>query len=40
MKAKHPINLHKGLTVFFVLGLMSFYQNFSIFILMQDVSKS
>ncbi len=30
MKIKHPINLSKGLTSFFVLGLMSLYQNFSI----------
>ncbi|ACB53441.1 unknown [Crocosphaera subtropica ATCC 51142] len=30
MKIKHPINLSKGLTSFFVLGLMSVYQNFSV----------
>ncbi len=30
MKIKHPINLHKGLTLFIILGLMTFYQNFSI----------
>jgi protein-S-isoprenylcysteine O-methyltransferase Ste14 len=30
MKLKYPINLHKGSTAFFVLGLMFFYQNFSI----------
>ncbi|EAZ91215.1 DUF1295 domain-containing protein [Crocosphaera chwakensis] len=30
MKIKHPINLHKGLTLFFVLGLMSLYDNFSV----------
>lgn len=30
MKLKHPINLHKGLTAFWVLGLMAFYQNFSV----------
>jgi steroid 5-alpha reductase family enzyme len=29
MKLKHPINLHKGLTAVWVLGLMAFYQNFS-----------
>ncbi len=30
MKIKHPINLHKGLTLFFILGLMTVYQNFSV----------
>jgi hypothetical protein len=30
MKAKYTINLHKGLTFFFVLGLMFFYQNFTL----------
>ncbi len=30
MKSKHPINLHKGLTLFFILGLMTVYQNFSV----------
>jgi protein-S-isoprenylcysteine O-methyltransferase Ste14 len=30
MKLKHPINLHKGLTAFYVLGLMTLYRNFSI----------
>ncbi len=30
MKIKHPVNLQKGLTLFVVLGLMTFYQNFSI----------
>nr|WP_290226140.1 DUF1295 domain-containing protein [Trichocoleus desertorum] len=30
MKAKHAINLHKGLTGFVVLGLMWAYQNFTI----------
>ncbi|MDJ0598523.1 MAG: DUF1295 domain-containing protein [Crocosphaera sp.] len=30
MKIKHPINLSKGLTSFFVFGLMNVYQNFSI----------
>lgn len=30
MKLKYPINLHKGSTAFFVLGLMFYYQNFSI----------
>lgn len=30
MKIKHPINLHKALTLLFVLGLMIVYQNFSI----------
>lgn len=30
MKAKHFINLHKGLTFFFVLALMVVYQNFTI----------
>jgi protein-S-isoprenylcysteine O-methyltransferase Ste14 len=30
MKLKYPVNLHKGMTGFFVLSLMFFYQNFSI----------
>ena len=30
MKAKHPINLHKGSTFIFVLALMVIYQNFTI----------
>ena len=30
MKTKHFINLHKGATFFFVLGLMLAYQNFSL----------
>ncbi|MDJ0509491.1 MAG: DUF1295 domain-containing protein [Crocosphaera sp.] len=30
MKIKHPINLHKALTLFAILGLMTFYQNFSV----------
>lgn len=30
MKLKYPINLHKGSTAVFVLGLMVYYQNFSI----------
>lgn len=30
MKLKYPINLHKGSTAIFVLGLMYYYQNFSI----------
>lgn len=30
MKIKHPINLHKFLTFAFILGLMIFYDNFSI----------
>ena len=30
MKIKHPINLSKGLTSFFVLGLMSVYENFTV----------
>ena len=30
MKAKHPINLHKGSTSIFVLTLMVIYQNFTI----------
>lgn len=30
MKAKHAINLHKGLTTFVVLALMGIYQNFTI----------
>jgi protein-S-isoprenylcysteine O-methyltransferase Ste14 len=30
MKLKYPVNLHKGMTAFFVLSLMFFYQNFSI----------
>jgi protein-S-isoprenylcysteine O-methyltransferase Ste14 len=30
MKAKYAINLHKGLTFFFVLGLMFVYQNFTL----------
>ena len=30
MKAKYPINLHKGTTVIFVLGLMLVYQNFTL----------
>ncbi|MEA5534963.1 DUF1295 domain-containing protein [Crocosphaera sp. XPORK-15E] len=30
MKIKHPINLHKALTLFVILGLMFLYQNFSI----------
>ena len=30
MKIKHAINLHKGLTFLFVLGLMVAYQNFTI----------
>ncbi|MGB3638910.1 MAG: DUF1295 domain-containing protein [Rivularia sp. (in: cyanobacteria)] len=30
MKAKHPINLHKGSTSIFVLALMVIYQNFTI----------
>ncbi|MGK7957095.1 MAG: DUF1295 domain-containing protein [Crocosphaera sp.] len=30
MKSKHPINFHKGLTLFFILGLMTVYQNFSV----------
>ncbi len=29
MKVKYPINLHKGLTFLFILGLMVIYQNFS-----------
>lgn len=29
MKAKHAINLSKGLTFFFILGLMFVYQNFT-----------
>jgi hypothetical protein len=30
MKVKHPINLSKGTTFLFVLGLMVIYQNFSL----------
>jgi steroid 5-alpha reductase family enzyme len=30
MKIAHPINLHKGLTAFVVLGLMYYYGNYSI----------
>ncbi|WP_293075452.1 hypothetical protein [Moorena sp. SIO3H5] len=30
MKIKHFINLHKGLTALVVLGLMVFYQNFTL----------
>ena len=30
MKIKHSINLHKGTTCFFVLGLMVIYQNFTL----------
>ncbi len=30
MKLKYPINLHKALTFLYVLGLMVFYQNFTI----------
>ena len=30
MKTKHFINLHKGTTFFFVLGLMVVYQNFTL----------
>lgn len=30
MKIKHPINLHKGLTILVVLALMLSYQNFSL----------
>ncbi|MBW4429002.1 MAG: DUF1295 domain-containing protein [Nostoc desertorum CM1-VF14] len=30
MKTKYAINLHKGLTFFFVLGLMFVYQNFTV----------
>jgi protein-S-isoprenylcysteine O-methyltransferase Ste14 len=30
MKAKYPINFHKGLTFFFILGLMFVYQNFTL----------
>ena len=30
MKIKYPINLHKSLTFAFVLGLMFFYQNFTL----------
>lgn len=30
MKVKHFINLHKGTTFFFILGLMVIYQNFSL----------
>ena len=30
MKIKHPINLHKFSTFFFVLGLMFFYDNFTL----------
>lgn len=30
MKLKYPINLHKGSTAIFVLGLMVYYHNFSI----------
>jgi protein-S-isoprenylcysteine O-methyltransferase Ste14 len=30
MKIKYAINLHKGLTFFFVLGLMFVYQNFTV----------
>lgn len=30
MKIKHAINLHKGLTFIFIIGLMAIYQNFSI----------
>ncbi|MEM8612100.1 MAG: DUF1295 domain-containing protein, partial [Cyanobacteria bacterium P01_H01_bin.105] len=30
MKVKHFINLHKGTTFFFVLGLMLIYQNFTL----------
>lgn len=30
MKIKHAINLHKGTTLFFVLGLMFLYNNFSL----------
>jgi len=30
MKAKHAINLHKGLTFLFILGLMLLYQNFTL----------
>lgn len=30
MKLKYPVNLHKGSTAFFVLGLMFYYNNFSL----------
>ncbi len=30
MKLKYPVNLHKGSTTFFVLGLMFYYNNFSL----------
>jgi steroid 5-alpha reductase family enzyme len=30
MQLKYPINLHKGLTAFYVVGLMLFYHNFTI----------
>jgi protein-S-isoprenylcysteine O-methyltransferase Ste14 len=30
MKLKHPLNLHKGLTFIFILGLMLVYDNFTI----------
>ena len=30
MKLKNPVNLHKGSTAFYVIGLMFFYDNFSI----------
>lgn len=30
MKAKYPINLHKGLTFLVVLGLMAYYDNYTI----------
>lgn len=30
MKLKYPVNIHKGLTAFFVAGLMLYYQNFAI----------
>lgn len=30
MKLKHPINLHKGATAFFVIALMIYYKNFSV----------
>ncbi len=30
MQLKYPINLHKGLTAFYVVGLMLFYNNFTI----------
>ncbi|WP_342635683.1 hypothetical protein [Gloeothece verrucosa] len=30
MKAKHSINLHKGLTFVFILALMAIYQNYNL----------